>query len=75
MGRESKYGFALSWADEVEKEEEEAAQTQEHQTQKTNPFGSARPREVVLQERGIDWRKLDQDLQPPSNIRCPFITF
>ena len=33
------------------------------------------PREVVLQERGIDWRKLDQDLQPPSNIRCPFITF
>uniref|UniRef100_A0A2N9FFR7 Uncharacterized protein n=1 Tax=Fagus sylvatica TaxID=28930 RepID=A0A2N9FFR7_FAGSY len=67
MGRESKYGFALSWADEVEKEEE--AQTQEHQKQKTNPFGSARPREVVLQERGIDWRKLDQDLQPPSNIR------
>ena len=54
MERESKYGFtAFSWADEVEKEQEEAqAQAQLHQIQKqkTNPFGSARPREVVLQE-------------------------
>ena len=77
MERESKYGFAaFSWADEVEKEEEEAqAQAQPHQIQKqkTNPFGSARPREVVLQERGIDWRKLDQDLIPLSNIRCLFL--
>ena len=73
MERESKYGFAaFSWADEVEKEE---AQAQPHQIQKqkTNPFGSARPREVVLQERGIDWRKLDQDLIPLSNIRCLFL--
>ena len=71
MERESKYGFAaFSWADEVEKEEEEEAQAQPHQIQKqkTNPFGSARPREVVLQERGIDWRKLEQDLIPLSNI-------
>ncbi|XP_050287173.1 uncharacterized protein LOC126726085 [Quercus robur] len=72
MERESKYGFAaFSWADEVEKEEEEEAQAQPHQIQKqkANPFGSARPREVVLQERGIDWRKLDQDLIHLSNIR------
>lgn len=76
MERESKYGFeAFSWADEVEKEEEEEAQAQLHQIQKqkTNPFGSARPREVVLQERGIDWRKLDQDLIHLSNIRCLFL--
>ncbi|KAL4626989.1 hypothetical protein ACB092_05G135400 [Castanea dentata] len=73
MESESKYGFAaFSWADEVEKEEEEEeaqAQPLQIQKQKTNPFGSARPREVVLQERGIDWRKLDQDLIPLSNKR------
>ncbi|KAJ6343723.1 hypothetical protein OIU76_005466 [Salix suchowensis] len=60
---------AFSWADEVEKEEEEQARFQEHQKQKPNPFGSARPREVVLQEKGIDWRKFDFDCQLPSHIR------
>ncbi|KAL3572342.1 hypothetical protein D5086_026246 [Populus alba] len=60
---------AFSWADEVEKEEEEQARFQEHQKQKPNPFGSDRPREVVLQEKGIDWRKLDFHLQLPSHIR------
>ncbi|KAF4364529.1 uncharacterized protein LOC115708082 [Cannabis sativa] len=52
----------LSWADEVEKEEEEEAQADllcQTKTQKPNPFGSARPREVVLKERGIDWRVID----------------
>ncbi|GLT70261.1 hypothetical protein SLA2020_423540 [Shorea laevis] len=63
MGRERKYESVLSWADEVEKEEEDALK------QKLNPFGSARPREVVLQERGVDWRKLDLDLQQTSNLR------
>ncbi|KAF9669283.1 hypothetical protein SADUNF_Sadunf14G0091600 [Salix dunnii] len=60
---------AFSWADEVEKEEEEQARFQEHQKQKPNPFGSARPREVVLQEKGIDWRRFDFDCQLPSHIR------
>ncbi|KAL0011227.1 hypothetical protein SO802_006335 [Lithocarpus litseifolius] len=70
MERESKYVFAaFSWADEVEKEEEAQAQPHQIQKQKTNPFGSARPREVVLQERGIDWGKLDQDLITLSNVR------
>ena len=76
MEGESKYGFAaFSWADDVEKQEEEEAHAQPHQIQKqkANPFGSARPREVVLQERGIDWRKLDQDLIHLSNIRCLFL--
>ncbi|PON72425.1 Eukaryotic initiation factor [Trema orientale] len=75
---EIRRGCLLSWADEVEKEEQEQEEaTQAHQTHKPNPFGSARPREVVLQERGIDWRTTDQDLlHPPSsnpnriNKRC-----
>ncbi|KAL6968594.1 hypothetical protein U1Q18_034395 [Sarracenia purpurea var. burkii] len=69
----------VSWADEVEKEEEKvAAATVATATDgdkvcekakpkpKPNPFGSARPREVILQERGINWRKLDEeDLRTP----------
>ncbi|KAL5983607.1 hypothetical protein ACLOJK_017695 [Asimina triloba] len=57
----------FSWADEVEKEEAEA-QAQVQGPQKSNPFGCARPREIVLQEKGINWRKLDEQLQS-SNIR------
>ncbi|KAI5076595.1 hypothetical protein GOP47_0008660 [Adiantum capillus-veneris] len=30
---------------------------------KVNPFGNAKPREVLLQERGKDWRKMDFDLE------------
>ncbi|OMO82064.1 Plant specific eukaryotic initiation factor 4B [Corchorus olitorius] len=72
LGRESKNGSVFSWADEVEREEKEEAaaaaaaggfdqaQLQQPRQKKPNPFGSARPREVVLQEKGIDWRKLDQ---------------
>ncbi|KAE8719304.1 Sulfur E2 [Hibiscus syriacus] len=29
---------------------------------KVNPFGAAKPREVLLEERGRDWRKIDLDL-------------
>lgn len=29
---------------------------------KVNPFGDARPREVLLQEKGRDWRKIDSEL-------------
>ncbi|XP_062083358.1 uncharacterized protein LOC133789567 [Humulus lupulus] len=65
----------LSWADEVEKEEEEEAQAhlfRQTKTQKPNPFGSARPREDVLKERGIDWRVIDHGqglLQLPFSDR------
>lgn len=31
-------------------------------TDKPNPFGAARPREQVLAEKGLDWKKLEQDL-------------
>lgn len=30
---------------------------------KVNPFGDAKPREVLLQERGQDWRKIDLELE------------
>ncbi|XP_050238938.1 uncharacterized protein LOC126688324 [Mercurialis annua] len=67
----------LSWADEVEKEEqqqEEAAQSQLHHNQKPNPFGYAKPREVVLRERGTDWRNLDLHHQQPSILRHESVT-
>lgn len=30
---------------------------------KVNPFGDAKPREVLLQEKGKDWRKIDSELE------------
>ncbi|CAN1312941.1 Eukaryotic translation initiation factor 4B1 [Linum perenne] len=33
---------------------------------KVNPFGDAKPREVLLQERGQDWRKIDRELEHRS---------
>ncbi|GFQ03275.1 hypothetical protein PHJA_002471300 [Phtheirospermum japonicum] len=30
---------------------------------KPNPFGTARPREEVLAEKGLDWKKLDSDIE------------
>ncbi|XP_010932251.1 eukaryotic translation initiation factor 4B2 [Elaeis guineensis] len=33
---------------------------------KVNPFGDAKPREVLLQERGKDWRKMEMELEHRS---------
>ncbi|KAH7287435.1 hypothetical protein KP509_32G056100 [Ceratopteris richardii] len=30
-------------------------------TQKPNPFGQAKPREVVLEEKGLNWREMDAE--------------
>ncbi|XP_074591594.1 eukaryotic translation initiation factor 4B1-like [Curcuma longa] len=30
---------------------------------KVNPFGNAKPREVILEEKGVDWKKVDLDLE------------
>ncbi|KAK8933606.1 hypothetical protein KSP39_PZI015683 [Platanthera zijinensis] len=30
---------------------------------KVNPFGNAKPREFILEEKGMDWRKIDLDLE------------
>ncbi|THF99645.1 hypothetical protein TEA_025174 [Camellia sinensis var. sinensis] len=30
---------------------------------KVNPFGDAKPREVLLEEKGVDWRKIDLELE------------
>uniref|UniRef100_A0A0D9V052 Uncharacterized protein n=1 Tax=Leersia perrieri TaxID=77586 RepID=A0A0D9V052_9ORYZ len=38
----------------------------EEQTTKLNPFGAARPREVVLAEKGVDWRARDLELDGTS---------
>ncbi|KAF8052029.1 hypothetical protein N665_1625s0004 [Sinapis alba] len=32
-------------------------------TSKANPFGAARPREDVLAEKGLDWKKLDSEIE------------
>lgn len=72
---EMKVGPAFSWADEVEKEEAEEARIGACERERPNPFGSARPREVVLQEKGVDWRKLDQDVHQGSNTRYLFLMF
>ncbi|XVF43884.1 hypothetical protein PTKIN_Ptkin02bG0076600 [Pterospermum kingtungense] len=32
-------------------------------TNKPNPFGAARPREEVLAEKGLDWRKLESEIE------------
>ncbi|WCJ38570.1 eukaryotic translation initiation factor 4B1 [Euphorbia peplus] len=32
-------------------------------TDKPNPFGAARPREQVLAEKGLDWKKLESDME------------
>ncbi|KAL9253194.1 Eukaryotic translation initiation factor 4B1-like protein [Drosera capensis] len=32
-------------------------------TERSNPFGAARPREEVLAEKGLDWKKLDLEIE------------
>ncbi|KAG8052058.1 hypothetical protein GUJ93_ZPchr0001g32493 [Zizania palustris] len=38
-------------------------------TTKANPFGAARPREVVLAEKGVDWRARDGDRELDASRR------
>ncbi|XP_068660421.1 uncharacterized protein [Aristolochia californica] len=56
----------FSWADDVEEEERNLEEEKEKSSKRPNPFGSARPREKVLEEKGIDWRKLDEQLNHSS---------
>ncbi|GJN32055.1 hypothetical protein PR202_gb20527 [Eleusine coracana subsp. coracana] len=71
----TRFGFGFSWADEVEREEREQEQlvaeeqipvqrleAKKEQQTKVNPFGAARPREVVLAEKGVDWRARDLEI-------------
>ncbi|OAY32492.1 eukaryotic translation initiation factor 4B2 [Manihot esculenta] len=37
---------------------------------RVNPFGEAKPREVLLEERGQDWRKIDLELEHRSVDRA-----
>ena len=38
-------------------------------TNKPNPFGAARPREEVLSEKGLDWKKLDSEIEAKKTSR------
>ncbi|KAJ7945454.1 Eukaryotic initiation factor [Quillaja saponaria] len=38
-------------------------------TNKPNPFGAARPREEVLAEKGLDWKKLDSEIDVKKTSR------
>ncbi|KAL0385457.1 UNVERIFIED_CONTAM: Eukaryotic translation initiation factor 4B2 [Sesamum radiatum] len=40
------------------------------QKPKVNPFGDAKPREVLLEEKGLDWKKIDLDLEHRRVERC-----
>jgi len=40
---------------------------------KVNPFGDAKPREVLLEEQGKDWRKIDSELEHRRVDRSLFI--
>ncbi|OIV89214.1 hypothetical protein TanjilG_25002 [Lupinus angustifolius] len=40
-------------------------------TNKTNPFGAARPREDVLAGKGLDWKKLDSELEAKKPTSRP----
>ncbi|KAG0483500.1 hypothetical protein HPP92_011584 [Vanilla planifolia] len=66
----------FSWADEVEKEEKQETRDtvrdllpRENLNWQLNPFGDARPREVVLEERAINWKTNDRELGQQSNLR------
>ncbi|KAL3501116.1 hypothetical protein ACH5RR_035565 [Cinchona calisaya] len=38
---------------------------------KPNPFGAARPREEVLAEKGLDWKKLDLEIEAKKAVSRP----
>ncbi|KAJ0253340.1 Eukaryotic translation initiation factor 4B2 [Hirschfeldia incana] len=40
-------------------------------TSKASPFGAARPREQVLAEKGLDWKKLDSDIEAKKGSSRP----
>eukprot|EP01018_Ginkgo_biloba_P022635 Gb_26183 [translate_table: standard] len=42
---------------------------------KVDPFGDAKPREVLLEERGLDWRKIDLELEHRSVVRSVFLEY
>ncbi|XP_010554153.1 PREDICTED: eukaryotic translation initiation factor 4B2-like [Tarenaya hassleriana] len=48
---------------EPRKADSGVTETQVVKTNKPNPFGAARPREEVLAEKGLDWKKLDSEIE------------
>ncbi|GAB2280530.1 hypothetical protein Dimus_015156 [Dionaea muscipula] len=50
---------------------EDAAVPVVAKTNKPNPFGDARPREEVLSEKGLDWKKLDLEIEAKKSSSRP----
>ncbi|XP_010528097.1 PREDICTED: eukaryotic translation initiation factor 4B2-like [Tarenaya hassleriana] len=48
---------------EPRKADSGVTETQVVKTNKPSPFGAARPREEVLAEKGLDWKKLDSEIE------------
>ena len=46
-----------------------AAAIEVSKTSKSNPFGAARPREEVLAEKGMDWRRLEAEIDTKKTSR------
>ncbi|GMI87743.1 eukaryotic translation initiation factor 4B1 [Hibiscus trionum] len=40
-------------------------------TNRSNPFGAAKPREEVLADKGLDWKKLDSEIEAKKEISRP----
>ncbi|KAF7839889.1 eukaryotic translation initiation factor 4B2-like [Senna tora] len=47
----------------------EAAVNEPIKSNKPNPFGAARPREEVLAEKGVDWKKADSEIEAKKTSR------
>ncbi|XAR64482.1 hypothetical protein NMG60_11024848 [Bertholletia excelsa] len=47
----------------------EAVAIEPVKTNKPNPFGDARPREQVLADKGLDWKKLDLEIEAKKSSR------
>lgn len=47
----------------------EASVNEEVKSNKPNPFGAARPREEVLAEKGLDWKKLESEIEAKKTSR------
>ncbi|XP_068666090.1 eukaryotic translation initiation factor 4B1-like [Aristolochia californica] len=68
-------GFRDSAADRerprlvLDKPRGDAVSTESTRSTKPTPFGAARPREEVLAEKGLDWRKFDSDIDTKKMSR------
>ncbi|KAG9160575.1 hypothetical protein Leryth_020727 [Lithospermum erythrorhizon] len=56
-------GESDRWTRNLAGEKEQLGSPVVVKVNKPNPFGAARPREEVLTEKGVDWKKLDEEIE------------